>query len=178
MERATEALSAWAVAQIQRGCDAIKNSSPYVGGGFLSREHYQEFVVPYEKKLAQAVRDAGGFVYTHTCGAIGDRLDLIVESGVNGIECLDPPPLGNTDLAEAKEKFGKQIFIKGNVDSVNVLLRGTPDKVREDVRQRLAIGSAGGGFILSTACSIAPAVKPEHIKIMVEETREFSEQRM
>lgn len=178
LERATESICLWAVEQVKRGCDAIKNSSPYAGGGFLSREHYEEFVMPYEKKLAQAVREAGGFIYTHTCGAIGDRLDLIVQSGVNGIECLDPPPLGNTDLAEAKEKWGKQIFIKGNVDSVNVLLRGNPDLVREDVRRRLEIGSAGGGYIMSTACSIAPAVPPQHIKLMVEVTREFSEQRL
>ena len=177
MERATVAICNWAVCQIRRGADAIKISSPYVGGGFLSREFYQEFVVPYERKLAQAVRAAGGFIYTHTCGAIGDRLDLIIESGVNGIETLDPPPLGDTDLETAKRNFGDRIFFKGNIDSVNVLLFGDADLIRKATRRCLEVGSPGGGYILSTACSVAPAVPPDNIKLMVETCRRFSEER-
>ena len=50
----------------------------------------------------KVVHDLSIPVYTHTCGAIGDRLDLLVECGVSGIECLDPPPLGNVDLSEAE----------------------------------------------------------------------------
>lgn len=177
MERATGAISNWAVAQIKRGCDAIKISSPYVGARFLSREYYQEFVVPYERRLAQAIREAGGFVYTHTCGAIGDRLDLLVETGINGIETLDPPPLGNTNLATAKKNFGDKIFFKGNIDSVNVLLFGTPESIREATRQCLEVGAPGGGYILSTACSVAPGVPPENIRVMVETVRQFNAER-
>lgn len=177
MERATQAICNWAVAQIRRGCDAIKISSPYVGGGFLSREFYEEFVVPYERKLAEAVKAAGGFIYTHTCGAIGDRLDLICASGVHGIETLDPPPLGNVNLADAKAQYGDKIFIKGNIDSVNVLLFGGRDMVREATMNCLEIGAPGGGYILSTACSVAPAVPADNIKLMVETCREFSARR-
>lgn len=178
MERATQAISNWAVAQIRRGCDAIKISSPYVGGGFLSRECYEEFVVPYERMLATAVREAGGFVYTHTCGAIGDRLGLMASTGIHGIETLDPPPLGNTDLATAKREFGDRLFFKGNLDSVNVLLFGDARTVRAATRECLTAGAPGGGFILSTACSVAPAVPPDNIKVMVETCRQFSEARL
>lgn len=170
----TELSIVWAVAQVRRGCDAIKLSSPWAGAGFISRKHYQEFVLPYERRVAEAVRKEDGIIYTHTCGAIGDRLDLIVASGVNGIECLDPPPLGNIDLAEAKAKWGHRIFIKGNVDPVNILLQKSPDEVRADILERLRIGSVGGGFILSSACSIAPAVPPENVEAMVETAREFN----
>lgn len=34
----------------------------------------------------------------HTCGAIGDRLELMAETGTDGIDTLDPPPLGTVDL--------------------------------------------------------------------------------
>lgn len=168
-----ETMSVWAGAQVRRGCDAIKLSSPWAGGGFISRDHYKEFILPYERKIVEAVHEAGAPIYTHTCGAIGDRIDLLVDSGADGVECLDPPPLGNVELADAKAKWGDEIFIKGNVDSVNTLLQAGPDEVRADVTQRLSIGAPGGGFILSSACSIAPQVPPENIQAMVETAREW-----
>jgi len=173
MEYFTKRLAAWAVAQARRGCDAIKISSPYAGKGFLSRQMYEEFVVPYEREIAQAVNKEGAFVYTHTCGSIGDRLDLMVQSEISGIECLDPPPLGDVELEDAKVLLQGRIFIKGNLDSVNVLLRGTPEQVAEQTQRCLKVGSRGGGYILSTACSVAPGVPPDHIHLMVEQARSF-----
>jgi uroporphyrinogen-III decarboxylase len=152
--------------QAALGADAIKISSPYAGAGFISPGHYRTFVLPYEARIAAAARAAGAFVYTHTCGAIGDRLELMAEAGVSGLECLDPPPLGNVDLAEAKARIGRRLFIKGNIDPVNTLLRGTLGEVEEDVRARLAVGTPGGGFILSTACSIAPHTPRPHIQAL------------
>jgi hypothetical protein len=165
---------ALAVAQVRRGAHAIKVSSPFAGMGFLPPSMYEEFVIPFERRIAQAVKAEGAFVYTHTCGAIGDRLELMVQSQISGIECLDPPPLGNVDLQEAVDKLNGKIFIKGNVDPVNTLLRGNSDKVRADVTQILeTAGHVMEGFILSSACSIAPPVNPENIKLMVELCRGF-----
>lgn len=150
------------------GVDAIKISSPFAGAGFLSQRFYTRFVLPFEAKVASAVRAKGVHAYTHTCGAIGDRLELIFDAGVSGIECLDPPPLGNVELAEAKQRVAGRGFIKGNVDSVNVLLKGDRNEILEDAEQRILVGKQGGGFILSTACSVAPAVKPESIYLLRE----------
>jgi hypothetical protein len=173
LDRLTQFSLIWAVAQVRRGCDAIKLSSPWAGSTFISRKHYQTFVLPFEKRIVEAVHQAGGVIYTHTCGAIDDRLDLIVESGVDGIECLDPPPLGDVDLKEAVESWGDRIFIKGNVDSVHTLLEKSPKAIRVDANHRLAVGSQGRGFILSTACSVAPHVPPENVSELVEAARAF-----
>ena len=88
-------------------------------------------------------------------------------SGIDGIECMDPPPLGNTELKDAKARVGKKLFLKGNMDSVNVLLQATPESLEEYVRDMLKDGMAGGGYILSSACSVAPNVKPEILKLLV-----------
>jgi MtaA/CmuA family methyltransferase len=150
------------------GVDAIKISSPFAGAGFISPEFYAEFVVPYERKIVQEIRAHGVHAYTHTCGAIADRLELMFDSGVSGIECLDPPPLGNVELDEAFKTIGNRGFIKGNIDSVNTLLSGSKDQILEDARQRIEIGKRHGGFILSTACSIAPGVRRENILLLRE----------
>lgn len=173
LEWATRSAITWSVAQIRRGCDAIKVSSPWVNAGLISPKDYREFVVPYERELARAVREAGGFIYTHTCGAISDRLEDMMACGINGLECLDPPPLGNVELPDAIQRTKGRIFIKGNIDSVHTLLNKDIDGVRADVRRVVETGAPGGGYICSTACSIAPHVKPDHIKAMVEVARSF-----
>ncbi len=143
--------------------DAIKVSSPFAGGGFISRAFYEEFILPYESEIIGAVRKKGVHIYIHTCGAIGDRLDLMFDSGASGLECLDPPPLGNVELAEAMKTIGGRGFVKGNVDSVNLLLMKGRKEIMEDLKERIRIGKGEGGFILSTACSVAPRVKKENM---------------
>ncbi len=166
LQRFTDGVKKIAMEQTRHRVDAIKISSPFAGAGFISSEFYKRFVLPYESQIAQAVRAQGVHIYTHTCGAVKDRLEMMVESGVSGIECLDPPPLGDIRLPEAKERVGSQVFIKGNVDPVNVLLSGTAEKIREDAEYRIEVGKPGGGFILSTACSIAPYTKRENVQLL------------
>lgn len=173
MEWATRSAIAWSIAQIRRGCDAIKISSPWVGRRFISPAHYRQFVVPYERRLAEAIRAEGGFVYTHTCGAISDRLEAMMDASIHGLECLDPPPLGDVDIEDAVRRTRGRIFIKGNLDSVHTLLEKDEAGIRADVKRMVALAAPGGGYICSTACSIAPHVPSDHVKAMVDEARRF-----
>jgi uroporphyrinogen decarboxylase len=157
--------AAWARAQVMLGgLESIQISSPYSGSSFVSPALYRRMVLPSVQYLANAIRDAGGFSYLHTCGFISDRLELMAETGVDGIECMDPPPLGDVTLAQAKARVGDRLFLKGNLDSVNILLQGTDAQVDEAIRQTVLAGKPGGGFVLSSACSVAPSVPPERIQ--------------
>jgi hypothetical protein len=173
LERLTSSSIGWATAQARASVDAVLVSSAFAGGGFISREMYREFVLPYERRLAEAVRAAGVPVYTHTCGAIGDRLDLMAETQINGLDTLDPPPLGNTDLGEAKRRFGGRLFLKGNMNSVGLLTAKTAEEVAAEARRCLAAAKDGGGYILSTACSVAPRVEPWKLELLVPLAEEF-----
>ncbi len=95
----TEGTADLAVRYAEHGADAVLISSAFAGGGFISPRQYREFVLPYEREVARRVHTAGVPVYTHTCGEIGDRLELMAETEIDGIDTLDPPPLGSVDLA-------------------------------------------------------------------------------
>ncbi len=172
LERLTGGLEKLTAEVAGRGVDAIKVSSPYAGAGFISPRFYRDFVLPYESRLAGAARAAGVPAYVHTCGAIHDRLEMMVEAGFAGLECLDPPPLGNVELADAKRRLAGKAFIKGNIDPVNVLLAGTVETVRADAQRRLETGKPGGGYILSTACSIAPRTRKENVEVLAQAAAE------
>lgn len=166
LDRLTEASITWGLAQAQRGVDAVLISSAFAGGPLIAPHMYREFVLPYERRLAAAIRSAGTIVYTHTCGAIGDRLELMVETGTQGIDTLDPPPLGNIHLAEAKTRIGQRVFIKGNMNAVEMLSFKSAQEVVAHARQRIEDGMPGGGYILSTACSVSPRMEPWKLELL------------
>jgi uroporphyrinogen-III decarboxylase len=148
--------------------DAILVSSAFAGAGFISRTMYEEFVVPYEDEIFRAIHKHGLRSYVHTCGAIGDRLDLMSRTAVDGIDTLDPPPLGTVHLEEAKSRYGKRFFFKGNLDAVNEMLNADNETFEKAVTERIRIGKPGSGYILSSACSVAPRVRPERLKRLTE----------
>jgi len=168
LDRLTEASVAWAQAQARHGVDAVLISSAFAGGLFISRKMYAKFVLPYERRVTEAVRAEGVPVYTHTCGKIGDRLELMAETGTQGIDTLDPPPLGNVDLAEAKRRIGDWLFIKGNMNSVALLAYKTKEEVIAEATRCLRDSAPGGGYILSTACSVAPRVEPWKLELLAQ----------
>lgn len=167
LERLAEGAIALGKKQASYGVDAVLISSAFAGAGFISREHYEEFVAPFEARIIEEIQKEYKIpVYTHTCGSIGDRLDLMMKTGTNGIDTLDPPPIGTVDLKEAKKLLTGRVFIKGNIDPINTLLNGSQSEVSEDVQWRLKTGMPEGGYILSSACSVAPSTPPENIALL------------
>jgi hypothetical protein len=169
LDRLTDASIAWGLAQAAAGVDALLISSAFAGAGFISPAMYRAFVLPFERRVVDAVHAAHPAtpVYTHTCGRLTDRLELLAETHTDGVDTLDPPPLGDVELADAKRRIGGRLFIKGNLDSV-ALLADDEAGVRQRARAALRAGMAGGGYILSTACSVAPRVEPWKLMMLAD----------
>ena len=166
LDRLTAASITWAVAQAEHGVDAVLISSAFAGGPLISPRMYRRFVLPFERRVTEAVRATGVPVYTHTCGSIGDRLELMLETGTEGIDTLDPPPLGNAELADAKAEIGGRAFIKGNMNAVELLQATSREQVLAHATDRIVTGKPHGGYILSTACSVAPRVEPWKLELL------------
>ncbi len=160
--------------QVSRDVDALLISDAFAGAGFISRAMYAEFVRPYNRRVVEGVKEARDLpVYVHTCGSIGDRLEDLESCGFDGIDTFDPPPLGNVEIGEAVERLGGRLFIKGNLDAVNTLLFSSSDDVNAAAKERIRVAGPGGAYVLSTACSVAPHVKPEHIALLADVAEEF-----
>ncbi len=171
--RYAQATSRHVKEQIDAGADAINFSAPWTGQNFISLDMYENIIAPAQKVIADVCNENGVPCYCHTCGSIDDRLELIIDLGFSGLECLDPPPLGNVELEDAVRRIGDRAFIKGNIDPVNVLMNGTPSQVRENAIICLEAGMKAKGFILSTACSIAPATPAENLDILYEVVEQY-----
>lgn len=165
LDRLAEGAARLAVLWAGTDCDAVLVSSAFVGGGLISRDDYARFELPHLSRIVRAVSGVRPDlpVYVHTCGVLGDRLDLVAESGVSGIDTLDPPPLGDVQLADAFRQVGDRMFLKGNLDPVGTLLQGSVDDVRDAARERLSIARGRAGYVLSTACSVPSHAPPENV---------------
>lgn len=143
----------------------------YNRASLMSPKHFREFFYPGLCRVMQGFKELGLYVIKHTDGNIWPIMDMIIDSG---IDCLDPiDPLGGMDLGEVKAKYGHRVALKGNVDCTQLLAFGSTDEVIEATKIALSVGMPGGGFILSSSNSIHSSVKPENYAAMVRTVYEF-----
>jgi uroporphyrinogen decarboxylase len=155
-----------------RGAKIVYTGDDYAynKGPLMSPRHFREFFYPSLCRVMQGYKELGLYVIKHTDGNLWPILDMIIDSG---IDCLDPiDPQAGMDLGEVKAKYGQRVALKGNVDCAQLMTFGTPDEVVEATKEALRKGMPGGGFILSSSNSIHSAVKPENYLAMLQTLRE------
>ena len=106
--------------------------------------------------------------FIHCCGSIWRLLDDIVDAG---FDCLNPVQTSAADMDPQvlKTKYGSRItFWGGGVDTQRVLPFGTPEEVREMVRQRMAIFGVGGGFVFNTIHNVQAGIPTENLLALYE----------
>ena len=109
----------------------------------------------------------------HTDGNIWPIFDLIVGTGVNGIHPIDPE--AGMDIGEAKTRYGDKVCLMGNIDCGPLLVWGTVDEVRHEVKECIRKAGKGGGLICMSSNSIHSGVKPENYVAMVKAIREYGQ---
>ncbi|MFP4015480.1 MAG: uroporphyrinogen decarboxylase family protein [Halanaerobiales bacterium] len=123
----TEQAIVFAEEQVKAGADFIGIGD--AAASLIGPAHYQEFVLPYEKRICQAIHDAGAKVKLHICGDISAFVEYTPQTGADMID-LD----WMVDFGKAVETFAGKCSVCGNFDPVNVLLQGSSDEVREAVQ--------------------------------------------
>ncbi|MBP6963295.1 MAG: hypothetical protein KBC96_02700 [Armatimonadetes bacterium] len=158
---------------MDEGIDAAVAGDDYAfrTAPLMSPAFFEEFVVPYMREMVEAAHARGIPYIKHTDGNIWPILDLIVGTGVDAVDPLEP--VAGMDIGEVKAKYGDRVAVVGNVDCGMLLPYGTKDQVVEAVKETIAKGSPGGGHVIASSNSIHPGVKPENYRTMVEAAREF-----
>ncbi len=125
-----------------------------VGGGagsstVISPDFYRAFGLAYDQRQNAAFHEAGLKVVNHFCGGVMPMLDLVVESGADGMETMTPPAMGgDCDLAGASHRVGDKLFFIGGFDQNAGFEKGIPDQARELVFQCFEATKDHAGYIL------------------------------
>jgi uroporphyrinogen decarboxylase len=158
---------------VQAGAEVIVLGDDYAAnnGPMFSPANFAEFVKPRLAKMVAMIHDEGAMVIKHSDGNIYPILEDIVETNPDGINPVEP--VAGMDLKTVKGLVGDRVCITGNIDCAHLLPHGTPEQVREAVRQAIADAGEGGGFIVTSSNSIHSSCRPENLVAMVEAVHEF-----
>ena len=145
LEKCTQEAIWCAKAQIEAGAHIIGMGD--AAASLISRDLYRDVVLPYEKRIVDAIKEAGGIARLHICGDINHLLEDIVTLELNIVD-ID----WMVDMKRTVEIFDGISVVNGNVDPVAIMLNGTVSDVKNAVRQ-CHIESKGKACI-SAGCEI------------------------
>lgn len=151
---------------IEAGCDVIWLPLPTIGGTCISRNHYEKYCVPYNKRFNKIIKDTGAKLVVHTCGRWNDRFDIAFNEGADALH------IAEADLKKVKSQFGRNAAIMGQLPAVFTMMMKEPEEVYNEALESCLIAAVGGGYILSPDCGMPAATPDENIYAMIRAARE------
>ena len=144
-------------AQVEAGADFIGVGD--AAASLVGPQIYEEFVLPYEKRLVDGLHAMGTKVRLHICG---NTKRILAGMGSLGCEIVDID--FKTPLAMAREAMGPDQVLAGNIDPVKALRNGTPESVAAAIAQCYA--EAGPRYIIAAGCEVPRDTSPENVRAM------------
>ena len=135
---------------------------------WVDMEMYAEFFHPYQKLVADAMKEKPWAF--HSDGNLFPILDGLLKLGMDAIHPIQPSAM---DIGRMKAQYGSRVCLIGNIDLDYTLTRGTPDEVEREVRERIEVAGAGGGYIMSSANSLTDYCKAENVRAMAKALQQF-----
>ena len=135
--------------------DLIEHGGGAASSTVISPAMFDEFCVPYDRQIIDAIHEVGIPVVYHTCGGMMAILDRIPANGCDASETLSPPGVGGDirpeDRMKVKEVLGSKVALIGGIDQGRLLTEGTPAQVAAEVRACFETFGVNGGYICSAS---------------------------
>jgi uroporphyrinogen decarboxylase len=163
MEKISEVLIRYLGAQVRSGVQALQIFDSWVG--CLSPADYQEYVLPYSKKVIDGVGKSVPLIHFATSNAA--LLELMKRAGGDVIG-LD----WRVDIREAWKRLGYDVAIQGNLDPV--ALFGPVDLIEKKVKGILDRAEGRPGHIFNLGHGILPNTPVDHVAALVDTVHRYS----
>ena len=136
---------------------------------FFSPEIYKKYFKNRHRQMWELIHSKSKCkVFLHSCGSIYELIPDLLDAG---LDILNPIQTSarNMEPQKLKNEFGKDlIFWGGCCDTREVLVKGTPGDVKNDVKKRVKILGQNGGLIFNQIHNILADIPPENIKALFE----------
>ncbi|MBW6471885.1 MAG: hypothetical protein K0B14_02070 [Anaerolineaceae bacterium] len=135
-------------------------------GSMISPRMYRQWFKPYLTRVIQAAKQANPnvLIQYHSDGMINKLVPDLLEAG---IDILNPVQPECVDHVWIKETYGHQLAFCGGIGVQSVLPFGSPQEVREHVREVLQTLGSNGGLIIAPSHVIERDVSLENIEAML-----------
>lgn len=119
---------------------------------------FMRYVFDIDRPLIQRLHEAGCRVWVHCHGRVRALLPRFVDMGVDVLNPVEPPPMGDVDLAEAFDAVGNRMALEGNVESHD-FMTAHASAMRLQVQSALESGR-GRRFILCPSSGYMENAEP------------------
>ncbi len=141
-------------------------------GLIMSPDTWRKYIKPRFAALISAVKDINPeiLVFNH-CD--GDCTLLVPEFIEIGVDILNPVQPECMDPQKVKKDFGDSLSFWGTIGTQTTMPFGTPDDVRNVVKERIKTVGEGGGLLLAPTHILEPEVPWENVIAFFEAVDEF-----
>ena len=143
-------------------------------GPLISPLVYRAMIKPrWARVIAEIKRRTPAKILYHSCGAIHEFLDDLVEIGVDILNPVQVSAAG-MDTKALKQRYGNKLsFWGGGCNTQLTLPYGKPVDIREEVRRRILDLGPHGGYVFNPVHNIQPLVDPRNIVAMFQAALKF-----
>ncbi len=129
---------------------------------------WRRFIYPVLKRMYAAVRQAGKYVFIHSCGDVDELFDELVAIGVN---CFNPFQPEVMDIHLLLDQYHGRLAFHGGLSTQRTLPYGSVDDVRAECRLLLEHGRVGG-YIFAPAHDVQGDVPLENMLAFIKTVQE------
>jgi uroporphyrinogen decarboxylase len=126
---------------------------------------FRDLFLPYRKQHSAEIHRIAPHVKTflHSCGAIYDLIDMIIEAGIDILNPVQWPAGGHTPAEWKAKAKGKLCFWGGGSNAQHTLPRGSIEEIQREVRKTVPVLAEGGGYVFANIHNLLAEVSPEKI---------------
>jgi uroporphyrinogen decarboxylase len=130
-------------------------------GLMLQPDLIRQFVMPGTRQLVAQAKACGYKVIHHSCGAVREIIPDLIAAGVDAIHPIQALAAG-MEPEGLRRDFGDRVAFCGGVDAQNLLVNGTPEKIRAKVLELRRLFPTG--LVISPSHeAILPDIAPANI---------------
>lgn len=158
---------------LKRGADGIFFSDDWGSqkGLLIHPDVWRKFYKPSYQRMFDRVRSGGAHVWMHMCGNVVAILPDLIDIGLNVLNPVQPQAM---DVQHLSREFGGRLCFYGGVDVQGLLIHGSPEQVKMEVRRLVELfGRFDGGYIGGTSHSIMPETPLDNIIALYEAFLEY-----
>ena len=148
---------------LEKGADALSLGDPTASGNLISPRVFKKFIVPNYRKVSDKLR---GRVILHVCGDTTPFLDAVPDSGFCAFSFEGPA----VKVKKVKEIIGDRMALFGNIPTVEILMKGTPDDVKRAVLEAIEDGIDS----VEPSCGLPLQTPMENARAISETVREYN----